>query len=271
MKKSLSLILLNSALFIGCMQGQPINSASGFRNEPALTPSDSSWRPAMEVCLLRIKSRPLDEIGYEVYDIASTWAAAGFIQQANALLSRFWSYRIVNPNDFKYANDGFRVLWVLSGHQPDSIPFERRNVDEIVQENWDGLFYPGQWIPSFRAQFENKDWKDLNGNLLLAKSILLSYDASSPSHRSAPAFRAQAVEAFSRYLRDNQDVGYALFHSTACASLVAGSLEQDEPAKAFIRAWGRGYIRYPQNYMLSKLMCDTASSRLLLSGILAPV
>ena len=229
------------------------------------------WSITIEDHLKTIQSGTTEQLGYEIYDIAATWAAAGFIEQANQLLAIFWKYKTTDPNDFHNDNDGFRVLWALSGKQPDSIPFELREVNTIVQNNWDDLFYPNRWPPEYRSQFEQKTWLELDGPLLCAKAIQLSFDADSPSRRASLRNRTVAVMAFSRFLKTDTAGGYDLFHTTTCAAIVAASIGKDTETHTFIRRWGQGYLQYPQSYMLQKLMDDTSTARYLLSGVLAPV
>ena len=271
MKQLLTSLFMASILIIHS-QAQPAHAVT---TSPVLSvkePSSYSWSAAMELNLKHIQTGPIDQIGYTVYDIAATWAAAGFIAPANQLLTTLWSYKTRDPEDYRFMNDGFQIMWALSGQQPDSLPIKLREVNDIVQDNWmDLLGFPGLWPADFRARFENKPWTKVGDSLLAAKAILMSYDAHNSTHRASPQQRQQAVRAFSRYLANRRVAGYEGFHYTASATLIAASVGDNEAAKAFVRNWGKGYLQYPQNYMLSKLMCDTATARLLLSGVLAPV
>lgn len=260
--KQLLTFLFIALMLITRSQAQPSRSAK----------TSYSWSAAMEFYLRQIQTGPIDQIGYQVYNIAATWAAAGFIAPANQLLTTWWSYKTRDPEDYQFMNNGFQIMWALSGQQPDSLPVKLREVNDIVQDNWtDVLGFPGLWPADFRARLENKPWTKVGDSLLAAKAIQMSYDAHNSTHRASREQRQQAVQAFSRYLANHRVEGYEGFHYTASATLVAASVGEDDAATAFMRYWGEGYLQYPQNYTLSKLMCDTATARLLLRGVLAPV
>jgi SMI1 / KNR4 family (SUKH-1) len=253
--------------------GQSASSDDTLQRRPgrATLPPIRSWQAMMDGYLRSIQSGDSDMVEFTVYDIATVWAAAGFIQQANRLLTRLWSYHIKDPNDFRYFNDGFRILWALSGKQPDHIPFPVKPVDEIVQDNWDGLFnrFPGI-SPVVPDSIGSKSWKELSGIALAEKAILLSFDDRQPYHRAGRPAQEQAVLAFSRYFAD-QLAGSDAHHSTI-AAIVAAGLGRQEDASAFIRQFGFGFLRIPQSSLfLAELLKDTAVARYLLHGVLAPV
>ena len=237
---------------------------------PAASPH--TWQTTMESQLRRIQCDDTDGVGYAIYNIATTWAAAGFIEQADRLLTKFWDYKIKDPDDFKYANDGLRVLWALSGKQPASVPFKLKPIDKIVQYNWDYLFnlYPGA-RPAIPDSIASKSWEELSGLALEGKILLLSCDIRNPDHRASRQSQEQAVLAFSRYFATADPIGYDLSHTSTIAAIVASGLGEADSAKTFIVRFGQGYLQYPSDIMLAVLMQDTATARYLLRGVLAPV
>jgi hypothetical protein len=237
---------------------------------PASAPH--TWQATMESQLRRLQCDDAEGVGYTIYDIATTWAAAGFIDQANLLLTEFWDYKIRDPDDFKYANDGLRVLWALSGKQPAAVPFKLKPIDKIVQYNWDYLFnlYPGV-RPVIPDSIASKSWEELSGRALEGKILLLSCDIRNPDHRASRQSQEQAVLAFSRYFATENPIGYDLYHTSTAAAIVAAGLGEVDSAKTFIVRFGQGYLQYPSNFMLAVLMQDTATAHYLLRGILAPV
>jgi hypothetical protein len=227
-----------------------------------------TWQAIMEEELNRIQSDDTNGVGYAVYDIATTWAASGFIDQANQLLTRFWAYKTKDPDDFTHINDGFSVLWALSGKIPGHIPFHQNPVDDIVQANWDDLFgiYPGI-TPAYQPPAGS--WKELSGYPLMAKAMSLSCDVDKPGHRATRQSQEEAVQAFTRYFEKDTPVAY--YPAGTIAVIVAAGLGQDAAVRSFMLKWGSGYLRYPEIFTLAGLMKDTATARYLLQGTLAPL
>jgi len=230
----------------------------------------AQWRPQFETHLKKLQSGSEDNIHYSVYSIAFTWAAAGHIRQANELLAQFRNGRVADPGGFQLYQDGLTVLWTLSGQRPDSISFAQRAVNEIGQDNWDDAFNPARWVWEVRQRIGNRSWKELSGLELYVKAILLCYDEHGVGHRSDEEQRKEAVQAFTRLSGSDSLGGYVLLHSMSCAAIAAASVGDSEKARAFIREWGKGYLKWPAN-TLTWLMRDTATAKMLLDGVLQPV
>lgn len=229
-----------------------------------------TWQAILEEQLNDIQSGDTNDVASTVYDIATTWAAAGFIDQANQLLSRFWGYKTKDPDDFTHTNDGFSVLWALSGKKPGYIPFDQNAVNDIVQANWDDLF---NIFPGIASAYPPPagSWKGLSGPPLLAKALSLCSDVDKPDHRATRQSQEEAVQAFTRYFEEDTLAGYDLYRTGTAAAIVAATLGHDALTKKIILRGGIGYLRYPESFMLVGLMKDTATARWLLQGILAPV
>src|SRR5690348_12505955 len=98
-----------TGLFFGACSQTPYPNDTLHLDPTRLSPPPSrTWRSNMEAHLMRLQSEDVSGLGCTVYDIASTWAAAGFMDQANQLLTLFWNYKIGDPNSFEHTNDGFR-------------------------------------------------------------------------------------------------------------------------------------------------------------------
>jgi len=235
-------------------------------------PPVHTWRSMMEAQLRRLQSGDSDEVGGTVYSIASAWAAAGFMGQTNELLTLFWDCKIRDPKYFEHINDGFCVMWKLSGKQPVKMPFETKPVDEIVQDNWDYLnvFIPGT-IPVIPDSIVSKSWKDLTGRALSTKAELLGFDTRKTNHRADQDVQKEAILAFSKFFANDTPVAYEFSREASIAAIIATGLGEEESAKAFIIRLGQGYLQNPGSLMLANLMKDTATARLLLRGILAPI
>ena len=223
-----------------------------------------TWQSTMDAHLRNLQSDDSDGVANTVYDIASTWAAAGFMKQANQLLTLSWNF------GFKAINDGFSVMWSLSGEKPERIPVRENSVDEIVQDNWDDLLslFP-LGTPVYPDSIRSRSWEDLSGLALSEKATLLSYDLRNPNHRSGRQTQKEAVLAFKQYFATEKSAGYDLSHISTIAAIDAANSGENDLAKDFILLCGRGYLQYPVSVMLGGLMKDTATARYLLRGILA--
>jgi hypothetical protein len=230
------------------------------------------WQSTMDSYLRNLQSDDSDGVASTVYDIASTWVAAGFMKQANQLLTLSWNFGFKDPNYFEHFNDGFSVMWGLSGEKPERIPFREKSVDEIVQDNWDdllSLFPVG--APVYPDSIRSKSWEELSGLALSEKATLLSFDLRNPNHRSGRQTQKEAVLAFKRYFATEESGGYNFSRTSTIAAIDAASSGEEDLAKDFILLCGRSYLRYPDGLILASLMKDTTTARYLLRGILAPL
>ena len=123
-------------------------------NAPASTASGHDLNDMLKNHLQYIQSGSADRVTYEVYDIAATWAAAGFMDQANYLLETYWAYKPA-PADTRYIQDAFTVLWAVSGKRPAAVPFEERELRYIEQENRDAALNPHQWSATFTTRLRS--------------------------------------------------------------------------------------------------------------------
>jgi hypothetical protein len=270
--KLLASIFLTGVFCSSC--GQTPYPSGNQHMAPRLLPPPPlrSWQSTMEANLRNLQWDDSDGLANTVYDIASAWAAAGFMKQANQLLALSWNYGLKDPNYFEHINDGFSVMWNLSGERPERTPFKEKSVDEVVQDNWDDLLglYPGTTHP-YSDSIISKPWTDFTGRALSEKAFLLSYDLRNTYHRAGRQEQKEAVLAYTRYFATEKPVGYDLIHSSTIAAIEAANLDEDDRVKDFILLSGRGYLQSPGSLMLASLMKDTATARYLLKGILAPL
>lgn len=236
-------------------------------NAPASTASGHDLNDMLKNHLQYIQSGSADRVTYEVYDIAATWAAAGFMDQANYLLETYWAYKPA-PADTRYIQDAFTVLWAVSGKRPAAVPFEERELRYIEQENRDATLNPHQWSATFTTRFADRPWTELSGRELHAKAVLMCYDANDPAHRASREQQAEAVQAFSKLLTRPADARAGLTQAAACAALVAAGIGQNEQAQWFINYWGKDYAAGLEINLPLTLMKDRHTATLLLNGTL---
>jgi len=100
----------------------------------------------IELALKEIQQADTNELSNLLIGIATEWATAGYLDQANKLLENAWSYQLANSKDYYYSFQSFQVLWKISGREPKNIPFELGTVEQIEQYNWEDLFFPRQVV-----------------------------------------------------------------------------------------------------------------------------
>ena len=100
----------------------------------------------IELALKEIQQADTNELSNLLIGIATEWATAGYLYQANKLLENAWSYQLANSKDYYYSFQSFQVLWKISGREPKNIPFELGTVEQIEQYNWEYLFFPRQVV-----------------------------------------------------------------------------------------------------------------------------
>jgi hypothetical protein len=163
-------------------------------------------------------------------------------------------------------------MWALSGKRPAHIPFRTKSIDEIVQDNWDGLLglFPGA-TPAYPDSIKSRSWKELTGRALSEKATLLSLDVRSANHRAGRQAQKEAVLAFTRYFAPDSLANYGSYPYDAISAIVSAGLGEEERTKEFILRFGQDYLRQRSPLILASLMKDTATGRYLLRGILAPL
>lgn len=73
-----------------------------------------------------------DDTMYNTVTAAALYmATAGFLQAADSLLDRLWSYNWPHSRNCWLADRGLEVLWHAAGGRPSSVPFASEQIDHI--------------------------------------------------------------------------------------------------------------------------------------------
>ncbi|MEI6946721.1 hypothetical protein V9K67_05920 [Paraflavisolibacter sp. H34] len=212
--------------------------------------------------LQEIASGDLEQVYISIYYKAVDWAVAGFLQEANSLLEQLWKSGFPHSRHLRLADEGFQVLWELSGRHPSHVPFPLKSIAEIEADNWSGIFYPcGE--ESYRQEVLAKPFSELSGGELFFKAVNAGYDGSEKTEA--------VLAALKKYVTTENAIDYTYFHATTCGALLAARNDRNEEAEYFIKLWGEGYRENWVNYVLAYLMRDRKSGSYLLKGILAPL
>jgi hypothetical protein len=228
---------------------------------------------SIETYIKEIQIADSSELGYLIIERANEWAAAGFIEEANKLLESVWKYHLVNPKETQFVLRNFKILWELSGKRPQNIREEIGTVEEIEQNNWDGLFSPIKWSSAYLSKFINKPWTELTGNDLLVLGIIMAYDNSTHNHMASLEKQNEALKAISKYINDETIAGrIPNLQGLSCAALLAASIGQTLKARAFIEQWGNIYMKSLSNkYTVQYLLGNKSTAKILMTKILAPI
>jgi cell wall assembly regulator SMI1 len=210
--------------------------------------------------LKEIQSGDLEEVYILVSNKAIEWALAGFIEDANLLLTRLWSYNLPHSGHLWLPDEGLQVMWEVTNTKPVGIPFILKSVKDIETSNWNNLMCPS-YHESFLQTFRDRNIEELTGVALYGKAILASYEKT-----ETPAVILKALEKF---LQSEEAIGNLYAKASASAALFAAKNKLTASAENFIRLWGKGYFKYWANYDRSWLLRDTNTAYLLSTGILA--
>jgi hypothetical protein len=219
-------------------------------------------KPGTKRLLKEITSGDLEWVYVHITEKAVEWAVAGFVEEANDLLTRLWKFNIPHSGNLWLPDEGLQVLWQLSGKKPPNIPFAFKDENAIEAENWSRVFYPcGDEVT--RKHASNATFPEMADEDLFFKALNAGYDGSEKPE--------DILAALKRFAGTEHSVGYSYFHATTCGVLLAARNNLSQDAAYFLQLWGAGYSKYWSNYMLSYLMSDKAAAAYLLKGLLAPV
>lgn len=218
-------------------------------------------KPSANSLIKEIKSEEIERVYINVTNKAVEWAVAGFIDEANLLLEKLWSFGTPHSGHLWVPDQGLLVMWQLSGKRPKQIPFAEQDIAAIEKLNFNGLFINGL------LQSHLHTFTDVS--LGLVTDVLLTAEKHLDIEKADDAIKAE-INGYEKSLAAGA-VGYDYFHSATCGAILAARLGDTAKAVQFILKWGEGYSENWSNYTLAYLMRDTATAKLLLTGILAPV
>jgi len=137
-----------------------------------------------------------DDEGYAtVIDAALYLATAGFLERANALLTRLWSYGWPHTRHVWLQDRAMQVLWHAAGQRPTFIPFELEPIDRL---ELDHRIYVARdkWL----SPIPSRSWQELSGTDLLRRSTDLACPASENGPMPAGADELEALLGLEKYI-----------------------------------------------------------------------
>ncbi|HVX49401.1 MAG TPA: SMI1/KNR4 family protein [Chitinophagaceae bacterium] len=217
--------------------------------------------PSTVNLLKEIQSSEIETVYIHVTNKAVEWAVAGFIDTANRLLEKLWSFGTPHSGHLWVPDQGFIVMWRLSGKKPANVPFEEHDITQIEKINYDGLFL-------------NEVMKELPPLQTADPDAIKNYLIGAGQRIDEHAHKVdieERLEHYEKQLNSPGIGGYWYFQPATCGAILAARHGDIKKAEHFITLWGKGYADNWANYTPAYLMRDTATAKILLTGILAPV
>lgn len=218
-----------------------------------------------EYALWRIQSAGDDGMYTAVTTAALYLATAGFLAEADSLLSRLWSYPWPHTRTHEHANRGLEVLWHVAGHRPPNAPFAPEPIDRIelayrtstAGDRWGGA------IPT-------RSWQDLGGLDLLRRSMRLAYPRTDQGSPPPPEDELEALRGLVQYIDTFVEPnGWTFALATCLAAELAARNGRLEQATRYAIRWAERYSEFWPNYGFGDMARNRHVAPLLLRGILA--
>ena len=176
----------------------------------------------MNKLLKQIQSDDFEDVYQQVTETATIWAISGFLDHGNKLLEKLWSLKLEHSGDTWLEDEGFQFLWTLANRKPDNIPFPLKDIEAMQADNWQRLFLP-YWNNNqdYAKRIQGKEWTQLTGDDLKLVGISLDFDENDENQTSVKDQQLIALKALDKYLITSNPVGYDLFATLSCASILA--------------------------------------------------
>lgn len=217
-------------------------------------------KPSITTLLKEIKSEEIERAYINTIDKAVEWAVAGFIDEANMLLEKIWSFGTPHSGHLWVQDQGLIVMWHLSGKRPGSVPFEQQDIAAINHANYSGLFLAST-LQNHIEHISSTSIESISDYLVAAANNL-------QVTKSEDEILREIADCETALLSEE---GYYFFDPATRGAILCARMGDIEKAEHFIRVWGAGYRKYFVNYTLAYLMREPATAKILLTGILAPV
>jgi hypothetical protein len=218
--------------------------------------------------LRAVQSAREDEEVYRIITHAAVYmASAGFIDAANKLLTRLWSYRKPHSANVWVADRAITVMWHHSGSRPNSIPFVPQSIDAIEVAHR-AYMSGNRWHAGF-LENDHANSPEQLAIKKLAKAMIEICPTSEVGSMPSAEQELQGIADFEAFRRTGCCRGYDAFSTlTNLAELSAKHAQIDE-AKRYIALWHDSFVQYFVNFIFECLPACRHASKLLLEGVLA--
>jgi hypothetical protein len=191
-------------------------------------------------------------------------ATAGFLEEANGLLGRLWSYNWPHSRNCWLADRGLEVLWYAAGSRPSSVPFAPQPIDRIELAH---RVYMA--MDAWAGPLPTRPWQVLNGLDLLRRSMHLACPPTDDGPMPSQEDELEALAGLDKYLADIEPIGWIPPLALCLAAELAARNGRAEQATHYAVRWAEGYPTFWANCVFECMACNRHMAPLLLQGILA--
>lgn len=199
-----------------------------------------------------------------VTSAAMYMATAGFLEAANDLLGRLWSYNTPHDGNCWLADRALEVLWHADGNRPPGVPFAPEPIDQIEVAH---RVYMA--VDRWATPLPTRPWQELDGLDLLRRSMRLACPPTELGPMPNREDESEALMGLDKYLDGVEPLGWIPPMALCLAAEIAGRLGRREQASYFAVRWAEGYATFWANCSFECMACNRYVAPLLLQGILA--
>jgi hypothetical protein len=210
--------------------------------------------------LKTIQAGDPDIVNWDVCKKSAEWALCGYMDEANHLLDILWKYNSKHYDKDPRLNEGFQVMWEVSGTAPKTkIPFAFRDIEDIENENLD-YFLMMYGIPPLEDL--DKPLSLTSVDELFVKSIFF--------YGTERASLEEILASLKKFLLASKHAtDFTHFKAATSGCLLAVRHGNEDLISEFMTIWATGYLKYAAKYAARHLMSDRLIARELLSGRLS--
>ncbi|HMF18569.1 MAG TPA: SMI1/KNR4 family protein [Gemmataceae bacterium] len=201
------------------------------------------------------------EVHRWVTNAAVYLSACGFLDLANQLLTRLWSFKLEHSPDVWLADRAMMVLWHEAGQRPAAVPFPLQEIDSI--ESAHRQYMTGnRWSETFLNN-DQLTTPEALAIKLLAKAMIESYRPPTPARDS------KAIADFTAFAESGFCVGYNAFSALTNLVEICARNGRLDDAKRWLLRWHDAYVQYWPNFSFDCLAAYRHAAPLLLERMLA--
>lgn len=217
---------------------------------------------AGDFAIKTLRSERRDERVYELVTHAAVYfASAGFLREANRLLTGLWSYGRDHTSNVWYDDRALMVLWHQAGERPEHVPFKIEPIDDIEIQH--RIYMSGERSQS-TPQSATNPRQALFARFLRALNAIRPLNGVMPS----PEIELAAIDDMEAFNQPSLGgyVGFLLL--TNIAELCARNRRVEE-AKNWTLLWYETFVECWYNFNFACLPASRHVAAILLDGILA--
>lgn len=229
-----------------------------------------------ESLLKQVQSGNLEGVQTYLFSVAALWMAAGFVGQANRLVTLWfeagdalaelpgagddpWQHGDTPWQRHPPALNGFEIPWALTDTRPDRLAAPAPSFEDIEHALWRSLFSPVH-AEEYVERIKSTALHKLSPNDLWVRAKTLAYHESSPGHVASSERLGEALAL----LDASGPITFSRYDAGMCQAALAARLGNEQRVRTCL-------INLAQiDKIRSPALMDRMIARIALSGVLAP-